>query len=653
MWNLSALADKAKEAAARIEAQLDESTGIEGGGGGSSDNIGGGIFGVSKDNSTAINGSSQLNDDLNDDDDFFSDTPAVSLPSTHAGNVGSWEQTPQKEDNDTSYEQPTATTKLDIITAKEGDDDFFGDEQPTQQFQSPPQKQVSEEIDFGGDNENKMRGEDGWDEEVDNINLDDDNEENNEISPVAEEQQYIEEEPQQEETAVVEKPEEEEHAVKPELKPEPEAEELFVEEPSVVLDHSNNIEEHEAEVSPEDAQNDPAPEPSYKDVEEETENDLVDEPSVDQINETQESIYAHEETNTIAQEDDNMLLPEVTPPTDAHTSSAPPSMNDAETQQYLAPTDAQTSSAPPMNDAETQQYLATIAQLESQLYQREEQLASKSDQITSLTMQYESENTQLRQVISETKEEAKKRIVRAKDRVEEMQTKLTDAVRRADSAGGSSQEQSDVITALRAEGEQLARKQSAMEQSVRSAKGEARELHEKLDIEMDARQKEETKVKSLEGEVKSLKEDLASARKGETLSKKLEGELVAAKEESEKQRASNLLLDQQFKELKKEKNTLKKEVEESRAGAALELEGESNKLRRERDDMLGDLESKLRTSDREANVREDALRHEVSELRKRWQDAVRRAEGKPICCCLTISHRTGHFELIKPIFIKL
>eukprot|EP00985_Skeletonema_marinoi_P012723 scaffold6206_cov121-Skeletonema_marinoi.AAC.1 len=58
----------------------------------------------------------------------------------------------------------------------------------------------------------------------------------------------------------------------------------------------------------------------------------------------------------------------------------------------------------------------------------------------------------------------------------------------------------------------------------------------------------------------------------------------------------------------------------------MELEGESNKLRKERDEMLSDLESKLRTSEREANVREDALRHEVSELRKRWQDAVRRAE---------------------------
>ena len=77
-----------------------------------------------------------------------------------------------------------------------------------------------------------------------------------------------------------------------------------------------------------------------------------------------------------------------------------------------------------------------------------------------------------------------------------------------------------------------------------------------------------------------------------------------------------------------ENKTLKKEVQDARAGAALELEGESNKLRKERNDMLEDLESKLRTSEREANVREDALRHEVSELRKRWQDAVRRAEGK-------------------------
>ena len=50
-------------------------------------------------------------------------------------------------------------------------------------------------------------------------------------------------------------------------------------------------------------------------------------------------------------------------------------------------------------------------------------------------------------------------------------------------------------------------------------------------------------------------------------------------------------------------------------------------MRREHNDLIGDLELKLRTSEREAGVREDALRHEVAEIRKRWQDAVRRADG--------------------------
>jgi len=279
-----------------------------------------------------------------------------------------------------------------------------------------------------------------------------------------------------------------------------------------------------------------------------------------------------------------------------------------------------------MDDTEKQQFLETIASLESQLMQREEQLASKSDQITSLTLQSEAETAKLRQVIAETKDEAKKRILRAKERVEEMQNKLTDAVRRADAAGGNNQEQSDMINALRAEGEQLARKQRDMEQSVRNAKGQARDLQEKLDAEKGAKEQALTKVESLEREVKSLKDDLTSARKGESQSKKLESDLVSIKEESEKQRASNLGLEQQVKELKEENKSLKKEVEDAKSGAAMELEGESNKLRKERDEMLSDLESKLRTSEREANVREDALRHEVSELRKRWQDAVRRAE---------------------------
>lgn len=283
---------------------------------------------------------------------------------------------------------------------------------------------------------------------------------------------------------------------------------------------------------------------------------------------------------------------------------------------------------PPMNDNERNQYLQTIDALQYELKQREEQLASKSSQITSLTLQHESESNQLRQIITETKEEAKKRILRARERVEDMQTKLTDALKRAESAGGDSREQEQIIKALREEGEGLAKKQSQMEQAVRNARGEARELKELLEMEKETKEAALKKIEGLEKEVKSFKDELSAARKGESLSKKLESELVIAKEESEKQRATNLVLEQKLKELREENKSLRKDVEDAKAGAALESERESNKLKKERDDMLSDLENKLRTSEREANAREDALRHEVTELRKRWQDAVRRAEGE-------------------------
>ena len=288
--------------------------------------------------------------------------------------------------------------------------------------------------------------------------------------------------------------------------------------------------------------------------------------------------------------------------------------------------DVPTSSECDTNE-ERRRHLEEMTDLESRLRQRERQLASMSEMIATLSSQHESEVMEMRRIISETKDEAKRRITKSRERVEEMQGRLAEANRRADAAGGMEQGQSDLIAELRAEGEKLARKQGQMEQLVRTAKGEARDLEERLEAERSTREREASRADALEKEVKSLKDGLSAAKKGESQSKKLEGELLAAREESEKQRASNTVLDQQMKELREENKSLRREVQEARDGAALELEEELNKLRRERDGMLGDLEAKLRTSEREANVREDALRHEVSELRKRWQDAVRRAEG--------------------------
>ena len=73
MWNLQALAAKAQEAAARIEAQLDDSVGIKDDGGAS----GGGMLSTSASAPlSAVDENHNINDDsyLNaEDDDFFSD----------------------------------------------------------------------------------------------------------------------------------------------------------------------------------------------------------------------------------------------------------------------------------------------------------------------------------------------------------------------------------------------------------------------------------------------------------------------------------------------------------------------------------------------------------------------------------------------------
>jgi hypothetical protein len=268
--------------------------------------------------------------------------------------------------------------------------------------------------------------------------------------------------------------------------------------------------------------------------------------------------------------------------------------------------------------------LSQMEDLQTQLRQREDQLTSKAEQLTTMQTMFESEKDELLHKIKDTKEEAKKRIVKAKERVEAAEKRLLDASKSADDAGA----QGEIIEALREEGAKLAHKQSEMEKLVRTAKGETRELKMQLTVERAAKDKALEKITALEADLKSTKEDLAAARRGESQVGKLEAELSSAKEECEKKATANLSLEQQVKELKAERKELRAEVEQARKGAQLETQLESKKLRKAHSDLLSDLETKLQMSDREATLREDALRHEVAELRKRWQDAVRRADGK-------------------------
>ena len=274
--------------------------------------------------------------------------------------------------------------------------------------------------------------------------------------------------------------------------------------------------------------------------------------------------------------------------------------------------------------------------LSEMLSLREQQLASKSQQLAELNELLESQERDLKQKIQETKDEAKKRIQKARERCEAAENRLKQVT---SSGNDSSKQKDELIAALRQEGENLAKKQSEMERAVRTAKTEARDLEERLHAEIQTNEDLSTRNQSLSVELKNAKDQLAAARKGESLSGKLEQDLLTVRQESDERKNAILSLEQRISELQSENKELNTEVEKAKKLAAKQANEKQKELDREHSSVLSDLENKLRISERESAVREDALRLEVTELRKRWQDAVRRADGecrKPLYTVLVV-----------------
>jgi hypothetical protein len=283
--------------------------------------------------------------------------------------------------------------------------------------------------------------------------------------------------------------------------------------------------------------------------------------------------------------------------------------------------------APSLADAEKiHRLLQQLQQVQSLLAQREEQLMNKTEQLTQIQAMNESEKDDLRQKIKDIKEEAKKRFTKAKERVEAAEQQLQTALASQASSDELSK-QAAIISELREEGQNLAKKQATMEQAVRAAKTEARELQMTLEDERQAKTRALDKIAMLEAELKDTQNELAGARRGETLSVKLETDLQKVRQEDERKGSQILSLEQQLKEVKAEVRELLAELEDSRKGAGLEMQRTQKQLRKEHNDALSDIENKLNITIKEAGLREDALRHEVNEIRKRWQDAVRRADA--------------------------
>jgi DNA repair exonuclease SbcCD ATPase subunit len=320
------------------------------------------------------------------------------------------------------------------------------------------------------------------------------------------------------------------------------------------------------------------------------------------------------------------LADQVTPKTDFVTE-----VNETREAQAVEPSKA--------SAALVEAYLHQIQNLEQQLIARESQLQSKTEQISVLMEEHKHETGVLQAKVDSTKEEAKKRILRAKERVEELQSRLAEATKQK---AASSQNQAsrvfqlqaelarekDIVQALREEGEALAHKQSSMEQSVRAARGEVRDLAEALESEHASNEKLSNEVEELKGELKCSKSDLDAARKEAAALRPLESKVVEHKEEQQSLVAVKASLEQQVKELQHSLKQAKTEAEEAKVLVSTESQQHRENLSKYQNEMLQDLEEKLKRSERESNLREDSLRQEIADVRKRWQDAVRRADSE-------------------------
>ena len=264
-----------------------------------------------------------------------------------------------------------------------------------------------------------------------------------------------------------------------------------------------------------------------------------------------------------------------------------------------------------------------IEQLRRELQAREEQLASKSIESANLNEQHELELVKLKGKLDETKAEAKRRIQKAKQRVEEMQKHLNAAASKAK----DDDDKDEIIKALREEGAALAQSQSTIERSLRSTRKEMRELKGELESERSLSNSLKESVEELQGEVKQLSSDLKEAREGEKRAKQLQDDLDETSEKLRVSTSAQKKMKEKIEKLESDIVQAKSDTETAKLGLINEGEKEKEHLKKQRDDIFKEFEVKLRISEKEASVREDALRHEVNELRKRWQDAVRRADS--------------------------
>ena len=281
-----------------------------------------------------------------------------------------------------------------------------------------------------------------------------------------------------------------------------------------------------------------------------------------------------------------------------------------------------------------------IKSLMNTLQAREQQLEANSAKIATLQNLHESEKLSLLIVVKETKEEAKKRMLKAKERAEEMQNRLKTVTRDLDrerqkqkAINDSNVDKDVIIEELRKEGESLAQKQGTLTENFRKAQKESKELRSQVNDLMEKVQKHENTITSQKQERGNLEKEIQNLEKYKEQIVTLSDDLNAAKEESEQLKILKFSLEDKIKELKKECSNYLKESSEQKAQTSEKLQSYEKNIQREKDEFMLDMENKLATVEKESNMREDTLTRELEDVRKRWQEAVQRAEGKDFFEC--------------------
>jgi outer membrane murein-binding lipoprotein Lpp len=276
-----------------------------------------------------------------------------------------------------------------------------------------------------------------------------------------------------------------------------------------------------------------------------------------------------------------------------------------------------------------------INELKALLQKQNDQLQNVNKQLSETLVEHEKQIREYQGKIESTKEEAKKRIQRAKERAEEIQARMGQLESTNKATADTNYQlleqqllkEKQISAELREEGEALALKQSSMEQLVRAARTEARDFSDKLLTEQDKVKKLNEKLDDAQKKNKANEKDLEVAKRGAEMAKKLENELMKEKSENQTLASIKMSLEQQVVDLKRGLKEALKDAEQAMISQGKEGELLSLKLRKEHEQVLADLEEKLKRAEREAHIREESLRQEIQDLRKRWQDAIRRADS--------------------------